>query len=172
MDTWASHIGYPSLIINDFVDVVLEVTDKDLDYIWGGVLCVKKFVIKEGEFRIPIIRGNQILDDIQECSRAEKATLAISISFAIIEVSMKNSLYNIVRLDEIDGNLDITKRENFFDILLQRLDSINCKDCYTITHNGTFGELESDVILLKGYEKMIDENMLINKNILYKYKMN
>ena len=112
------------------------------------------------------------MDDIQECSRAEKATLAISISFAIIEVSMKNSLYNIVRLDEIDGNLDITKRENFFDILLQRLDSINCKDCYTITHNGTFGELESDVILLKGYEKMIDENMLLNKNILYKYKMN
>lgn len=163
---WNPRTGYPSMLIKDFLDEVTLVTNMSLDNIWGGLIRIKEFRLDENEFRIPIIRGNTILEDISECSTAEKSTLALAISLAIIQVSTS---YNIVRLDEVDGGFDESRRQSFLDMITQQLSAAGCEDSYIITQNQHFENIPCNVILLKGYELLVSELSLDNKNILYKY---
>ena len=79
-----------------------------------------------------------MLNDASETSKAEKATLGLSISTGIIDVSTENSLYNIVRLDECDGGFDGPRRQSFLENITTRLNEINCKNVFCITHNNCF----------------------------------
>jgi DNA repair exonuclease SbcCD ATPase subunit len=163
---WNPRTGYPSMLIKDFLDEVTFVTNVSLDNIWGGLIRIKEFQIEESEFRIPIIRGNTVLEDITECSTAEKNTLALAISLAIIQVSTS---YNVVRVDEADGGFDELRRQSFLEMITEQLGSSGCKDSYLITHNQHFENLPCNVILLKGYEQLVSEATLENKHILYRY---
>jgi hypothetical protein len=163
---WNPRTGYPSMLIKDFLDEVSFVTNNSLDNIWGGLIRIKEFRIDENEFRIPIIRGNTVLEDISECSTAEKNTLALAISLAIIQVSTS---YNIVRLDEVDGGFDESRRQSFLEMITQQLVTAGCEDGYIITHNQYFENIPCNVILLKGYELLVSGVSLENKNVLYKY---
>lgn len=165
---WSAE-GYPSLLINDFLDEVKDCTNKDLDTSWGGMLNVDKFNLDATSLKVPVLRGNTVLNDVSECSKAEKATLDLALSFGILEVSTKDELYNIVKIDEKDSGMDSTRRQTFLDILQERLTNFNCKNAFCITHSNCFDNVEADVILLKGYENMISENSLSNKNIIYRY---
>jgi DNA repair exonuclease SbcCD ATPase subunit len=163
---WNPRTGYPSMLIKDFLDEVTFVTNSSLDNIWGGLIRIKEFRLGENEFKIPIIRGNTILEDITECSTAEQNTLALAISLAIIQVSTS---YNIIRIDEADSGFDEVRRQSFLDMITQQLIAAGCEDCYTITHNQYFDNVPCNVILLKGYEYLVAEASLENKYILYRY---
>lgn len=165
---WSAE-GYPSLLINDFLDEVRECTNKDLDTSWGGMLNIDKFNLDATSLKVPVLRGNTKLNDVSECSKAEKSTLDLALSFGILEVSTKDSLYNICKLDECDSGMDSARRQSFLDILQERLNNFNCKNAFCITHSNCFDTVEADVILLKGYENMISENSLSNKNVIYRY---
>jgi DNA repair exonuclease SbcCD ATPase subunit len=165
-EVWNPRTGYPSLLIKDFLEEVTFVTNMSLDNIWGGLLRIKDFCIEESEFRIPVIRGNTVLEDITECSTAEKNTLALAISLAIIQVSIS---YNVIRIDEADGGFDETRRESFLEMITEQLSVSGCDDSYLITHNQHFENVPCNVILLKDYEKLVPESLLENKYILYKY---
>lgn len=167
-DIWSAE-GYPSLLINDFLDEVTECTNKDLDSSWGGMLNVDKFKLDSTALKIPINRGNSKLEDVSECSKAERATIDLAISFGILEVSTADKLYNIIKIDEKDGPMDSVRKQTFLDVLLDRMSNINCKNAFCITHSNCFENVEADVILLKGYENVISENSLINKNIIFRY---
>jgi DNA repair exonuclease SbcCD ATPase subunit len=163
---WNPRTGYPSMLIKDFLDEVAFVTNTSLDNIWGGLIRIKEFRLGENEFKIPIIRGNTILEDITECSTAEQNTLALAISLAIIQVSTS---YNIIRIDEADGGFDEIRRQSFLNMITEQLITAGCEDCYTITHNQFFDNMPCNVILLKGYEYLVSEASLENKYILYRY---
>jgi energy-coupling factor transporter ATP-binding protein EcfA2 len=163
---WNPRTGYPSMLIKDFLDEVTFVTNVSLDNIWGGLIRIKEFQLEESEFRIPIIRGNTILEDITECSTAEKTTLALAISLAIIQISIS---YNVVRVDEADSGFDELRRQSFLEMITEQLGASGCKDSYLITHNQHFENLPCNVILLKGYEQLVSEATLENKRILYRY---
>ena len=165
---WCSD-GYPSLLINDFLEEVTDFTNKDLDASWGGMLNIEKPKLDSSSLKIPVIRGETKLEDVNECSKAEKSTLDMAIAFGIIEASTENSIYNIIRADEIDGPMDSSRKQSFLDILQQRLRDINCRNCFCITHSNCFESIDCDVILLKGYEKSVSESSLLNKNIIYRY---
>lgn len=162
--------GYPSLLINDFLEEVTECTNKDLDSSWGGILNIKKPELESSALKIPVIRGNAELDDVSECSKAEKATLDLAISFGILEVSTIDSKFGIItRIDEKDSGMDVVRRQNFLDLLQERLKTINCINAFCITHSNCFENIEADVILLKNYESVTSENALDNKNIIYRF---
>jgi len=162
--------GYPSLLINDFLEEVTECTNKDLDSSWGGILNIKKPELESSALKIPVIRGNSELDDVSECSKAEKATLDLAISFGILEVSTMDSKFGIItRIDEKDSGMDVVRRQNFLDLLQERLKTINCINAFCITHSNCFENIEADVILLKNYESVTSENALDNKNIIYRF---
>lgn len=166
---WNAKTGYPSMIIKDFLNEVQYIANKNLDEIWGGVIRLEQFQINENEFSIPVKRGNVLLHDVTECSTAEQSTIALILSFAIIEVSSENSLYNIVRIDEADAGFDETRRQTFLSTVLGRMKQINCRNAYVVTHNNAFDNVTCDVILLKGYEKIISIGALDNKNIIYSF---
>lgn len=162
--------GYPSLLINDFLEEVTECTNRDLDSSWGGILNIKKPELESSALKIPVIRGNAELDDVSECSKAEKATLDLAISFGILEVSTIDSKFGIItRIDEKDSGMDVVRRQNFLDLLQERLKTINCINAFCITHSNCFENIEADVILLKNYESVTSENALDNKNIIYRF---
>jgi len=166
---WNPRTGYPSIIIKDFLDEVVDITNRDLEAIWGGLLTVSNFALSENEFRVPIIRGNTPLNDVCECSTAEKSTMALAISFGIIEVSTAANLYNIVRIDEADGGFDEMRRQSFLDMISNRLADMSCENAIIITHNQCFENTPCDVILLKDYSSVTTASSLVNKNVLYKY---
>jgi predicted nucleotidyltransferase len=163
---WNPKTGYPSMLIKEFLDEVTFVTNVSLDNIWGGLIRIKEFCIEESEFRISIVRGNTVLDDITECSTAEKNTLSLAISLAIIQVSTS---YNIIRIDEADGKFDEIRRQSFLEMITEQLSASGCEDSYLITHNQHFENLPCNVILLKGYEQLVPEASLENKYVLYRY---
>jgi hypothetical protein len=163
---WNPKTGYPSMLIKEFLDEVAFVTNLSLDNIWGGLIRIKEFCIDESEFRIPIIRGNTILDDITECSTAEKSTLSLAISLAIIQVSTS---YNIIRIDEADGKFDEIRRQSFLEMITEQLSLSGCEDSYLITHNQHFENIPCNVILLKGYDQLVSEASLENKRVVYRY---
>jgi hypothetical protein len=163
---WNPRTGYPSMLIKEFLDEVTFVTNTSLDNIWGGLIRIQDFVLTENEFRIPIVRGNTILEDITECSNAEKNTLALAISLAIIQVSTS---YNVIRIDEADDGFDDLRRQTFLDMITRQLMEAGCTDSYLITHNQFFENIPCNVILLKGYDQLITQSSLENKHILYKY---
>ena len=166
---WNTRDGYPAMLIKDFLDEVADSANKDLDKSWGGILNVSEFKLDNGEFKIPVIRGDSELVDVAECSKAEKATIGLSISTGIIEASTEDSLYNIVELDETDGGMDSIRRQSFLDNITTRLSDIGCRNVFCVTHNNCFESVSCDVILLKGWDHMISENALSNKNIIFKY---
>jgi len=106
---------------------------------------------------------------VSECSKAERATMDLALAFGVLEVSLENSLYSILKIDEKDSGMDAVRRQSFLDMLMARLDKINCKNAYCVTHSNCFDTTVADVILLKGYESMISEASLANKNIIYRY---
>ena len=165
---WSAE-GYPSLLINDFLEEVTECTNKDLDESWGGMLNIKKPILDSTALKVPVVRGNKELNDVSECSKAERATMDLALSFGILEVSLENSLYSVLKIDEKDGGMDSIRRQTFLDNLLSRMNRINCKNAFCVTHSNCFDNVEADVILLKGYESMISEASLFNKNVIYRY---
>ena len=171
-NAWNSKTGYPSLIIKDFLSEVAYETNRKLDEIWGGLIHVDEKQMRdiaENEFCIPIIRGNTIVPDVRGCSKAEMSTIALALSFAIITVSVKNSLYNIIRIDEADSGYDGVRRQVYLDILTSQIEAINCKSAFIVTHNQMFDNVACDVILLKDYETLVSASSLVNKNIIYSF---
>ncbi len=168
---WNTKDGYPAMLIKDFLDEVTDSANKDLDKSWDGVLNVSEFKLDNNEFRIPVIRGNSELVDVSECSKAEKATIGLSISTGIIEASTEDNLYNIVILDEVDGGMDSIRRQSFLENITTRLYDINCRNVFCVTHNNCFENIPCDVILLDGWKTsaMISESSLLNKNIIFRY---
>lgn len=167
--TWNPRTGYPSMLIKDFLDETKEATNNDLDRVWGGIIRIEDFILNENEFRIPIRINGVVFKDVSECSTAEKSTIGLAISFGIIEVSTEQRLYNIVRIDEADGGYDTSRRKSYLETVTNRLNSINCKDVYIITHNNNFESIEADVILLKNAEEVTISSSLTNKNVIYDY---
>ena len=167
-NAWNSKTGYPSLVINDFLSEVAFETNKNLDENWGGLIRIGKIDV-ENEFKIPVIRGSKNLQDVTECSKAEKSTISLALSFAIIKVSSKNSLYNILRIDEADSGFDEVRRQAYLTTIQQEMNMINCKNAFIITHNQMFENAECDVILLKDYDKNLSAGSLKNKNIIYSF---
>lgn len=168
-NVWNSKTGYPSLVIKDFLSEVVSETNKNLDENWGGLIRIMDFEINEREFRIPVLRGSKILDDVTECSKAEKSTITLALSFAIIRVSSKNTLYNILRIDEADSGFDEVRRHSYLTTIQNDMDMMNCEDAFIITHNQMFDDVQCDVILLKDYATVLSTGALHNKNVIYSF---
>ena len=165
---WSSK-GYPSLLINDFLGEVLYSANKDLDTSWGGMLNVEDFNLEDTALTIPILRGNSKLADVSECSKAEKATMNLAISFGIIDTSTQDKAYNVVKMDEVDSGMDVVRRQTFLESATSRLDDIGVDNVFCVTHSNCFENVNADVILLKGWDSMVSESSLSNKNVIYRF---
>ena len=152
--------------MEEFLDTLTEQTNNDLEKMWGGNLKIHSFEIGANDFKIKIDRNGKILNDVTECSDGEQSTLAVAISFAIIEINLRYKKYNVLRFDEVDGPFDDARRRTFMETLVNRIPALDCGNLFIITHNNEFNDAEADLIILDGANEDID---LTNKNIIYHY---
>jgi DNA repair exonuclease SbcCD ATPase subunit len=167
MRIWSPKTGYPSWQMEEFLDSLTEQTNKDLESVWGSGLKIESFRIGSNEFSIPVYRETRLLKDVSECSDGERNTLALAISFAIIEINLRYRPYNIIRLDEVDAVFDTERRRTFMDMILNRLPSLDSGDAYIISHNNNIDDIEADLVILKNAD--LSSINLSNKNIIYQY---
>lgn len=166
VDIWSPKTGIPSDVMNAFLERVKHRTNEYLKKLWNDSLLLYNITVKEKSVPIEILKNNAyILEDAATCSRGEKATLISALSMAMIMESVVSiNGYNVLRMDEIDGTFDGIRKRNFIEILLKRLEEINCMNCFVITHNNEFDHIPADVILLKGHD--FNRDNLKNKNVL------
>lgn len=164
---WSPKVGYPSLKIAGFLNDLTIKTNADMENMWGTDLRIKEFNINASDFSIVIDRDGVEVKDASLCSQGETETINAAISFSIIESNVENGGYDVLRLDEVDGPLDETRRVKFIDMIQTRINELGCDSCFIITHNGEFEDIPCDIIMLKGAK--IHESKLKNKNVLFSY---
>ena len=167
---WSPKTGFPSLLIEQYLSNLKEIINKDLSETWDNGLLIEDFIVSSNEFGISINRNGTIIQDASLCSQAEKALLAVSISLSIIEMSLQERKYDVLRLDEVDAVLDAYRSRQFLKILNERLDRMNISSCFVISHRDNFEDISADLIILKDGD--IDNNFINDKskNIIFKYK--
>ena len=164
---WSPKVGYPSLKIAGFLNDLTIKTNTDMENMWGTDLRIKEFNINASDFSIVIDRDGVEVKDASLCSQGETETINAAISFSIIESNVENGGYDVLRLDEVDGPLDETRRVKFIDMIQTRINELGCDSCFIITHNGEFEDIPCDIIMLKGAK--MHESKLKNKNVLFTY---
>lgn len=167
---WSPKTGFPSLLIEQYLSNLKEIINKDLSETWDDTLLIEDFIVTSNEFGILINRNGTIISDASLCSQAEKAILAVSISLSIIEMSLQERKYDVLRMDEVDAVLDAYRSRLFLKILNERLDRMQISSCFVISHRDNFEDIPADLIILKDGD--IDNNFVNDstKNIIFKYK--
>ena len=144
----SSKEGIPLEFINIYMSNIQSTINELLDIVYDGTLVIDEFKINSDEFRIPYIKDGYLIPDIVQASQGETAFLSIALSFALISESILH--YNIILLDEIDGNLDDKNRKKFISVLERLIDMIDAEQIFLISHNNLFSMYPVDVISLTG----------------------
>jgi DNA repair exonuclease SbcCD ATPase subunit len=135
-----------------------------LALLFDGKFELLPYVINETEFRIPCVNKESSVhhDDISSCSSAERAMISMMISFSLLHHS--STVYNILRLDEIDGALDQNNRANFLIVLDKFMKELGVENCIMISHSSEMDMSNADIIQLTP----VDNNKP-NGNIIFTY---
>ena len=140
--------GIQTIFMQLYMDKTLNMSNQLLQMMFGGELQLLPYVINENEFRIPVqnLSTNLITDDISNCSTSEKCMVAMIMSFIL--AFQGSNIYNIVRLDEIDGGLDQYNRCIFPQILNNIMGILNIDQCIIVSHASESDMSDVDIISL------------------------
>lgn len=156
--------GIQTVFMGKYMNDIIDISNNLLSKFFGGSFVLQPFVINEKEFKIPV-KGDGILnDDISSMSTSQICMISMIISFALM--SRSSSVYNIIKMDEIDGGLDTNNRLAFFNVLSILMNYLNCSQCIMISHNSELNLSNMDIILLKNS----DPNIQLDGNIIYNYE--
>lgn len=144
----SSKEGIPLEFINIYMSNIQTKINEILDIVYDGDLVIDDFKINADEFRIPYIKDGYLIPDIAQASQGERSFLSMALSLALISESILK--YNIILLDEIDGNLDDEKRKKFISILDHLIEMIDGEQIFLISHNNLFSMYPVDVVSLDG----------------------
>jgi hypothetical protein len=160
-------IGIPLVFSKSFLEIIESRTNELLDIAFQGKFKLN-FVISEKEFSIRVIKDDSALDldDIKKASQGQEILAKLSLSLSIILQAIKD--YNIIYLDEVDGELDSNNRKVFFDLLESQLDLLEAEQCFIISHNEIYDAATCDLILFKGAEDGRGKENL--QNVIYRHR--
>lgn len=159
--------GIPLIFVKSYLQKTRKLVNDILEDVFDGEKKLDKFVINDKEFRIPLITGNEINEDISNASSGERSIISLAFTLALTEQNkISNMMYRILLLDEVDGPLDAKKRRKFLNLLEKRTKKLKIKQSFMITHNDCFNDYPVNLILFKGHTI----NDTKNKNIIYSYE--
>lgn len=140
--------GIQKLFIDVYMGQTLTIANRLLSMFFGGRLKLLKYDISDNQFRIPCAskESSLINDDVSSCSGGEKSMLGMILSFALLQQS--STIYNILRLDEIDGTLDQSNRAMFIEVLSIIIEELHIDNCFMISHASESSLDNVDVICL------------------------
>jgi hypothetical protein len=160
--------GVPLYFIKAYLEKTKDIANELLELAFGENFEIN-FVTSDKEFFIQVRAGENVKNDIKEASQGEVALTTISISLSLIEQAIGE--YNILSLDEIDGPLDNTNRENFISILNTQINKLGIEQVFVISHNDAFDTEEMDLILLRDHNaSQKGEEFMRNKEVIFEVK--
>lgn len=147
-----------TIFMKIYMSKTISLTNELLKLFFDGGIYITNYNISDGEFSIPCVIDGLPRNDISSGSNAQTSIMSMIISFVLmIQASEK---YNIIRLDEIDGSLDIYNRPIFVDTLNKLIDALDIEQVIIISHSTELDSLGVDNICLSGTDD-------INGNIIY-----
>lgn len=163
--------GIPLILVGDYLSSIKNTANQLLEMAFGDKFNIE-FNISDKEFSIPVLSGGrEVASDVTLCSQGEVSLVKTALSLAIIIKAIEgaSNKYNIVYLDEIDSELDKSKKTIFIEIINQLLSRLRSEQCFVITHNDNFDTAPAGLVLLSESAFDIDNVSLINnKDILWK----
>lgn len=147
--------GIQTLFMKLYMDKTLEMSNQLLSFLFGGVMELLPYKIDENEFKIPCRNSitSIVNDDISSCSTAEQSMISMIMSYVLM--SQSSTKYNIMKLDEVDGNLDQENKSAFPTTIRRIMKLLFVEMCIIITHSSEMDLSNADLILLSpvGKEK-------------------
>ena len=156
--------GIQTLFMQLYMGKTISMANELLSLLFDGKFELLPYIINESEFRIPCVNKESSVhhDDISSCSSAERAMISMMISFSLLHHS--STVYNILRLDEIDGALDQNNRSRFLVVLDKFMKELGVENCIMISHSSEMDMSNVDIIQLAP----VDNNKP-NGNIIFTY---
>ena len=156
--------GIQTLFMQLYMGKTISMANDLLALLFDGKFELLPYIINESEFRIPCVNKESSVhhDDISSCSSAERAMISMMISFSLLHHS--STVYNILRLDEIDGALDQNNRSRFLIVLDKFMKELGVQNCIMISHSSEMDMSNVDIIQLTP----VDNNKP-NGNIIFTY---
>lgn len=166
---YSSVNGIQTIYMEVFMNSILTTANSLLTYLFKGEFTLEPFIINDKEFRIPCIdiEGN-LRDDISLMSDSQLSMISMIISFALLNKASEN--YNIIKLDEVDNNLDNYNRVQFASLIEDIMVKLNFSQCILISHNNELDLSNTDIILFKCTDE--EQKNLIQSskaNIIYNF---
>lgn len=156
--------GIQTLFMQLYMGKTISMANELLALLFDGKFELLPYIINESEFRIPCVNKESSVhhDDISSCSSAERAMISMMISFSLLHHS--STVYNILRLDEIDGALDQGNRSKFLIVLDKFMKELGVENCIMISHSSEMDMSNVDIIQLTPVD-----NSTPNGNIIFTY---
>lgn len=140
--------GIQTIYMEIFMNQIINDANKLLSLLFKGRFTLQPFIINETEFIIPCIDDNgNIRPDISLMSDSQLSEISMIISFILLHKSSR--LYNIIKLDEVDDNLDNENRLQFSLLIDQIMNILHFDQCIIISHNNELNLANSDLIITK-----------------------
>lgn len=162
--------GIQAVYIEAFMNSILQLTNQLLQMLFQGRFMIKEFRVNEKEFSIPCIDSEgQERPDISCMSDSQLSLISMIISFVLLHKA--TGYYKIIKLDEVDANLDNTNRLQFVKLIRKMIDVLNFDQCIIISHNNEIYVDSIDMIVLKINNAAEYQNLKgSGANIIYSYE--
>lgn len=145
VDALSSKKGIPLEFMNYYLENLKVKVNDCLRIVYGDNVYISRMSVDEKSFDIIYVKDGLEIADIRNASQGESSFFNLAITFAFLIQDLKE--YNILLLDEVDGVLDVEKKNLFLDILYDRLKEMNCEQCFLITHSDIYNNHNVDIIL-------------------------
>lgn len=161
--------GIQTVYMSVFMNSILQETNNLLRYLFGGRFALQPFIINESEFNIPCAdTEGRVREDISLMSDSQLSMISMLISFVLLKKSSDN--YNIIKLDEVDDNLDNINRIQFSILIEHIMSGLGFDQCLIISHNNELDLSNTDIVVLKlESQEMVDYLYNSGGNIIFNY---
>lgn len=161
--------GIQTVYMSVFMNSILNTTNTLLRLLFGGRFALQPFIINENEFNIPCADSeSRVREDISLMSDSQLSMISMLISFVLLRNS--SNRYNIIKLDEVDDNLDSMNRIQFSILIEQIMNDLGFDQCLIISHNNELDLSNTDIVILKmESQEMIDSLYNSGGNIVFSY---
>lgn len=161
--------GIQTIYIEAFMNSMLQLTNQLLQLLFSGRFMITEFKVRENEFSIPCIDNNgNPREDIAEMSDSQLSMISMIISFVMLHSA--SEYYNIIKLDEVDGNLDNTNRLQFAVLINKIIDILHFHQCIIISHNNEIDLSQADIMVFRMEKREELQNILSSGgNVIFNY---
>lgn len=146
---YSSINGIQADIMDYTMNQIISMVNQLALMMFNGRFILYKFEITFNDFMISFMDREMgiIRPDISMMSASQLAQLSMIISFVLLHNASQT--FNIIRLDEVDNNLDNDNRLRFFDLVYRIMQILNFHQAVIISHNTELDLSNCDLIITR-----------------------